>query len=583
MGAIGNAIGFSFRRRSNGKVSSSKPVDPELVNGILNSLVVHYNINKQGQENIKSTGKLTDYSKNKLDATCKNFDWTTTEFPDEGKSIRLNGDNNCIVAEGLPILEDYTIIAKRRWIDKTTEDKWFCSLGSGDYTSASQSLFWFEGGRMNNLFYTYNKGYKNIVTLPELLSIQSSEDYNGNRINSSDAIQSQDKLFIGAVGENDSTNSKVDLYELLLFDRVLTDEERQWVKENLMDTNGEKPLSESCLGFFVPDNLMVTEEYPYGVIKDSLGGNIAILLHNNKYTVENGLLKSTGNLIVSIENIDENKIKGMLADLYISSTIPGSYINGIYTEGSISLKNRRIIGINNPMTTSLFEGMQQEFVNGESLGKLSLYSRNLIKDEYDDETFSKNFAVRYSTYTENASTHLFRESDKEIYPGEYLLPFETLYLRVDVEEGYILDNYVFDNVEYEWNKLNPVPFTIPEHDVYIIAMAHPERSIENWSAISSISTFGFLASKNKVEFSGSTDGGTMSYILDDTDVTKFTISYTNTVGEGAVYLVINDTQYEVISGQPQSYQLSGGSVRLDFFNLEEVVNFAGTISFSNVD
>lgn len=52
----------------------------------------------------------------------------------------------------------------------------------------------------------------------------------------------------------------------------------------------------------------------------------------------------------------------------------------------------------------------------------------------------------------------------------------------------------------------------------------------------SLSTFGFRATDNQIEFAGSTDSGTMSYILDDTDVTKFTIEYTNTAGEGNVYL-----------------------------------------------
>jgi hypothetical protein len=41
----------------------------------------------------------------------------------------------------------------------------------------------------------------------------------------------------------------------------------------------------------------------------------------------------------------------------------------------------------------------------------------------------------------------------------------------------------------------------------------------------------------------------MTYILDDTGITKFTIEYTNIAGEGNVYLIINDKQYDVISGQ----------------------------------
>ena len=74
----------------------------------------------------------------------------------------------------------------------------------------------------------------------------------------------------------------------------------------------------------------------------------------------------------------------------------------------------------------------------------------------------------------------------------------------------------------------------------------------------------------------------MKYILDDTDVTKFTIEYTNTAGEGNVYLMIDDKQYDVINGQPQTYSVSG-SVKLEFLNIKEVINFAGIIEFININ
>lgn len=66
-------------------------------NDILKSLVVHYNIGKQGANSIKTTSSLTDYSGNNRNATCKNFDWNNTEFVDDGKAIRLNGNGNCCV------------------------------------------------------------------------------------------------------------------------------------------------------------------------------------------------------------------------------------------------------------------------------------------------------------------------------------------------------------------------------------------------------------------------------------------------------------------------------------------------------
>lgn len=263
----------------------SKPQEPD-ENDILKSLVVHYNIGKQGANSIKTTSSLTDYSGNNRNATCKNFDWNTTEFVDEGKAMRFDGNGSCIVAVDMPQIDKYTLIVKRRWIDKKSENKWFCSLGSGDYTSASQSLFWFEGGLLNNVFYTYNRGYKNPIVLPELISIQSSDDYNGLHINESNAVQAGNKLFIGSVGENDNTHVTADFYQLLLFDRVLTDKEREWVKENLIEPDIIS-ASKACSALFEPENLEITDEFPNGVIRDSLGGEYYLLPHSSDYTIVN--------------------------------------------------------------------------------------------------------------------------------------------------------------------------------------------------------------------------------------------------------------------------------------------------------
>lgn len=285
--------------------------------------------------------------------------------------------------------------------------------------------------------------------------------------------------------------------------------------------------------------------------------------------------------LVSIENANENDVKAMIIDMYYDSTVPGSYLNGEYTEGSVKLTNRRIMGINNPTTTSIFQDLMQVLETGFTIGKVALYNKELTKDEFDSEAFHKGFAVRHSTFEKNASTHLFRDGHKELTPGEYLLPFETLYLRVDVPEGYTMQDYVFDEIEQSWKPNTPKSYICPEHDFHIIAMGEQMKVIKNWSPLASISTFGFRATDNQIEFAGSTDGGTMTYILDDTDVTKFTIQYTNTAGKGNVYLIIGDRQYDVISGQPQTYSISG-AVKLDFLNMEEVTNFAGTIKFTNV-
>lgn len=428
--------------------------------------------------------------------------------------MRLDGNGSCIVSIDMPQLDKYTVIAKRRWIDKKSENKWFCSLGNGDYNSASQSLFWFEGGLLNNVFYTYNKGYKNPIILPELISIQSSDDYNGVYINSSNGIQAGNKLFIGSIEENDNTHVTADFYQLLLFDRVLTDKEREWVKENLIEPDTVS-ATKACTALFEPENLEELDDFPNGVIRDSLGGKYYLLPHSKDYTIQDSMIKSTDDtFLLSIEKAKEENVKAMLIDMYYDSTVPGSYLNGEYTEGSVKLTNRRIMGINNP-TTSIFQDLIQVLETGFTIGKIALYNRELTKDEFDSEAFAKGFAIRHSVFEKNASVHVFRDGHKELVPGEYLLPFETIYIRVDADENHIITDFVLDEIEQTWKPNTPKTYKCAEHDFHIIAMAEQLKVIKNWTALTSISTFNFEAIDNQIDFAGTTDGGTMKYILDN--------------------------------------------------------------------
>ena len=493
--------------------------------------------------------------------------------------MRFDSNGSCIVGINMPQLDKYTIIAKRRWIDKKSENNWFCSLGNGDYNSASQSLFWFEGGLLNNVFYTYNKGYKNPIVLPELISIQSSDDYNGVHINSSNGVQADNKLFIGSVGENDNTHVVADFYQLLLFDRVLTDEEREWVKENLIEPDTVS-AAKACTALFEPENLEELDDFPNGIIRDSLGGKYYLLPHSKDYTIQDGIIKSTDDtFLISIEKAKEENVKAMLIDMYYDNTVPGSYLNGEYTESSVKLTNRRIMGINNPTTTSIFQDLIQILETGFTIGKIAIYNRELTKDEFDSEAFSKGFAIRHSVFEKNSSVHVFRDGHKELIPGEYLLPFETVYIRVDADENHIITDFVLDEIEQTWKPNTPKTYKCAEHDFHIIAMAEQLKVIKNWTALTSISTFNFEAIDNQIDFAGTTDGSTMKYILDD-KITKFTIDYKNSAGTGTIHLVIKDKQYDVVSGQIQTYSVDG-DVTLEFLNMEDVTNFAGTIKFSN--
>lgn len=123
-----------------------------------------------------------------------------------------------------------------------------------------------------------------------------------------------------------------------------------------------------------------------------------------------------------------------------------------------------------------------------------------------------------------------------VFPQLYHIEKGDSYIEPANIKGHTMQNYVFDEVEQTWKPNTPKAYVCPEYDFHIIAMGEQMKIIKNWSPLASISTFSFKATDNQIQFAGSTDGGTMKYILDDTDVTKFTIEYTNTAGEGNVYL-----------------------------------------------
>lgn len=160
-----------------------------------------------------------------------------------------------------------------------------------------------------------------------------------------------------------------------------------------------------------PENLEITDEFPNGVIRDSLGGEYYLLPHSSDYTIENGLMKSTDDtFLISIENANENDVKAMIIDMYYDSTVPGSYLNGEYTEGSVKLTNRRIMGINNPTTTSIFQDLMQVLETGFTIGKIALYN-------YDNNSRKGDFT--YPKDKEECVAYAMSSSPDRLTWGNY--------------------------------------------------------------------------------------------------------------------------------------------------------------------
>ena len=198
---------------------------------IRRSMVLWYDIARQGctNESMAENPILKDLSGNGHDATCYNFAWTeesgisSVNYPN---ALVADGVDDYAYVEGMPILTDYTVIAKRTIFEG--------SAGAIAAKNAEIGLginveFIFEGGT-KFISNTYSFGTANNVSITnEDISWQTKSSYNGTKI---DYGKINGGTILDIFGYRYATAA---LYSLLLFDRTLSQEEIEWVKENLIE------------------------------------------------------------------------------------------------------------------------------------------------------------------------------------------------------------------------------------------------------------------------------------------------------------------------------------------------------------
>lgn len=102
---------------------------------------------------------------------------TITQIPDYPNQLCYSGKEYC-KAYGLPILDDYTIIARRIWFDKT-DIRCLCSKYKD--TTVKPGLFRFEW-TVNNSEYTSSLGKDTSVTFSDSITWQTKTSYNGKAL-----------------------------------------------------------------------------------------------------------------------------------------------------------------------------------------------------------------------------------------------------------------------------------------------------------------------------------------------------------------------------------------------------------------
>lgn len=157
-----------------------------------------------------------------------------------------DGVDDYALVEGLPILTDYTVIAKRKRLDADLTNRG--ALASKMAGDTNNGAFVFE-------LIQADTGIKQVVSFGNFFTIQmvdtdisylTKNSYNGTTINTGN-FPDTEYLNLFKVRNSTGGCAQAALYSFILFDRTLTDEEIEWVKKNLLGV--ETPEQKySCFG-----------------------------------------------------------------------------------------------------------------------------------------------------------------------------------------------------------------------------------------------------------------------------------------------------------------------------------------------
>lgn len=142
---------------------------------------------------------------------------TITQIPDYPNSLCYAGKQYC-KAYGLPIFDDYTIIARRTWFDK---DGVFANKGIGN--DITNTAFVFENKANNKtIIRTASFGGWNNVNIPnEGISYQTKNKYNNADITYSIGIDKSEEFAIGAYNSDNDGNFEGCHDDIIIFKRSL--------------------------------------------------------------------------------------------------------------------------------------------------------------------------------------------------------------------------------------------------------------------------------------------------------------------------------------------------------------------------
>lgn len=147
----------------------------------------------------------------------------------KNNGIALDGVDDSLVNTDIPAFTDFTVIAKRTWLEENTSDKPFIIKGDTLYPDGNQNAFLFEYGKLSTYSFGQNNKYDESV-VPSLISWATPTSYNGT----TSLVRGS---AIDTIGIDIAHATKMVFYKLFLYPRTIDMLSINMVK-NMMEEDG---------------------------------------------------------------------------------------------------------------------------------------------------------------------------------------------------------------------------------------------------------------------------------------------------------------------------------------------------------
>lgn len=140
-------------------------------------------------------------------------DITIEVLPEYENGLVYDGVEDFSDNKNVPIIDDFTVIAKRTWLEENTSDKPFIIKGDTLYSDGNKNAFLFEYGKLSTYSFGQNNKYDESV-VPSLISWATPTSYNGT----TSLVRGS---AIDTVGIDIAHATKIVLYKLILYPKTI--------------------------------------------------------------------------------------------------------------------------------------------------------------------------------------------------------------------------------------------------------------------------------------------------------------------------------------------------------------------------